>query len=137
MAMFGGNPRDSYTGQRAQALALAVLFVAAFLVVLPLHLAHEHHPDWADARAGNHACDDERPSGQPMDEVHTHAEHFWAALPDKLADDIAGGAFLARAPQDGDFAFVTVPRKCVDEADFAPRRFAVLDLKRLRGPPLS
>jgi len=131
------TPQRSFASQRTKAISLVGLFVAAFLVILPLHLTGEHHHDWADAHAGNHACDNERPDSQPIDEVHTHAEHFWAALPNQLSGDAVVVAFAAILPEVIAVGFAPIARASFATADLKPPQRQILDLKRLRGPPLS
>ena len=152
------TPQAVKLNQRAQASFLAGLFVAAIVLVLPWHLANEHHHNWNDAEGELHACTSEvevetashdheglhpgqqikgLPDDSPLDKAHTQVEHAWAALPSKLSGPSAGEGSLTVAPGAPSVVFSTEARSLATFVDCSQSSGIPPDLQRLRGPPLT
>ena len=133
-SMASTNP--AATSERLKAIAMAGLFVVAFVVALPWHLANEHHHAVPIEEIGTCAEGSEH-QDQESRETHTMAEHDWAALPSQGSKSAVAPLAPTTIPVEASWMLPISEAQLLVLFDLPRLQSSALDCLRVRGPPLA
>ena len=130
------SPYRNSIGERLKALVSVGLFAATFVVLLPWHIASEHHHDFPNETTG-HCVGVSEEGTDDHERAHTFAEHDWSALPGSKSQNASDSLVLGVVAVESSFHLSWIQQGGINRGDSLRLRFPDLEVFRLRGPPLS
>ena len=130
------SPYAGSSRERLKAFVMAGLFAVSFVVLLPWHIASEHHHDFPDEVLG-HCVGVSEQGNDDHESAHALAEHDWSALPNSQSQGPSDSRVQGVANAGSSFSLSWLEQGDISADEFIGLRPPYLIIFRLRGPPLS